>query len=167
MDKTRVIKKANEEEIEILIETWKEKVKDLSSRGISVWNFDQFTRENLQEKYVNPEYYIGLLNNQVFGGFILLDEDIHFWPNANGEEAFYFHKFVVKSKYSGQGLGKSILDWVKEYGKENHKEYIRLDFNENREYLKNLYYGNGFKYVAVHSKNEQDKIVLAEYKIKY
>ncbi len=64
------------------------------------------------------------------------------------------------------GYSKIILDWVKEYGKKNNKDYIRLDFNENREYLRELYYRNGFTKVKELEENEKHKLVLAEYEIK-
>ena len=94
-----------------------------------------------------------------------MEKDSLFWPNNSKDNAFYFHKFVIKSEFGGQGLSKAILDWVKEYGRKNGKDYIRLNFNENREYLKKMYYGNGFQFVAVHSEKGSNKAVLAEYQI--
>lgn len=73
--------------------------------------------------------------------------------------------FVITDENSGKGYSEKMLKWVKEYGKEKGKDFIRLDFNENREYLRKMYYGNGFERVNIMTENENGKIVLAEYKI--
>jgi len=99
------------------------------------------------------------------GAFILIEKDDKYWSDRLSEKAFYFHKFVVTNEFAGMGYSKIILDWVKNYGKQMGKEYIRLDFNESREYLKQLYYGNGFIKVRVYEENDKHKLVLAEIKI--
>jgi GNAT superfamily N-acetyltransferase len=160
-----VIRKATDAEIDILLGIWLDKEKSLEKKGIAVWDIRQFTKENLGRKYSAPEYCIGTLEGDAFGGFILLEEDLHFWPGRQEDNAYYFHKFVIRDKYSGMGLSKAILDWVKDRGRENGKDFIRLDFNENRDYLKKLYYGNGFERVGIASEDEENRIVLAEYRI--
>ncbi|HUW71072.1 MAG TPA: GNAT family N-acetyltransferase [bacterium] len=157
-----IIRKAANSEIDSLIDIWKTKVFDLDKRGITVWNITQFNRTNLRNKYKNPEYYVGTMDNRIFGGFILIEKDIYNWPIELKNKAYYFHKFVISSEFAGKGFSKLILDWVKDYGKSNGKTAIRLDFNENREYLKKLYYGNGFKFVSLVSEIGNDRIVLAE-----
>jgi len=142
MNETVEIRKATEQEIDVLLNIWIEKSKYLEEKKIKVWDIQQFTQEKLKEKYGEPQYFIGL-----------------------SEKAFYFHKFVVTNEFAGMGYSKIILDWVKNYGKQMGKEYIRLDFNESREYLKQLYYGNGFIKVRVYEENDKHKLVLAEIKI--
>lgn len=87
-----IIRKASESEIDRLLEIWIEKEKSLESRGIAVWDPKQFTKANLKEKYQCPEYYIGLVGDEIIGGFILIEKDIHFWPGKENDRAFYFHK---------------------------------------------------------------------------
>lgn len=78
------------------------------------------------------------------------------------DEAFYFHKFMVCDRFSGQGYSKVILDWVKDFGRKQGKHYIRLDFNERRACLRDLYGRNGFQIVRVFEENDYQKLVLAE-----
>ncbi len=165
MNETVEIRKATEQEIDVLLNIWIEKSKYLEEKKIKVWDIQQFTQEKLKEKYGEPQYFIGLANNRIFGAFILIEKDDKYWSDRLSEKAFYFHKFVVTNEFAGMGYSKIILDWVKNYGKQMGKEYIRLDFNESREYLKQLYYGNGFIKVRVYEENDKHKLVLAEIKI--
>lgn len=156
------IRKAYDSEIEKLLQIWIDKSVSLEKKGIKVWDVGQFTKENLQLKYGNPEYFLGIVDGEIFGAFILIANDPKYWGNRS-DQALYFHKFVILDKYCGLGYSKFILDWVKEYGKQLGKEYIRLDFNEKREYIKNMYYGNGFRFVSNFEETEKHKLVLAEY----
>jgi len=54
------------------------------------------------------------------------------------------HKLVVKNGHGGKGYSHEIIEWIKDYGKKMSKDYIRLDFNESRNYLKELYLSHGF-----------------------
>jgi GNAT superfamily N-acetyltransferase len=143
---------------------WIKRAEYLIDSHIPMWDLEQFSVAKLKQKYGRPTYFIGYVNGKPFGGFILIEHDERYWPD-NTEKAFYFHKFVVDEAFAGQGLSKEILDWVKEYGKQKGKEYIRLDFEEDREYLKKMYYGNGFNKIGIVIDEKGKEITIAEYKI--
>jgi len=153
METTVQIKKASFHEIDELLEIYREKVKWLEKSNIPLWDESQFTIENLNTKYVNPDFFVGIVDNTVIGGFILVERDDDYWPSNSNDKAFYFHKFVIKNGYGSLGYSKAMLDWVKKYCKDNYKEYLRLDFDETREYVKNMYLSNGFNPIdEVHDK---------------
>jgi len=161
MDRIIDIHKACDAEINILLGIWIRRSKKLAAKHMKMWNPDQFTTEELRKVYITPDYYIGYVNGEPFGGFILIEKDERYWPGNSGK-ACYFHKFVVDESFAGQGLSKEILDWVKEYGRQNGKDFIRLDFEEDREYLKKLYYGNGFIKRGMVKADSGKEITLAE-----
>jgi GNAT superfamily N-acetyltransferase len=158
------IHEANDSEIEILLSMWIKRATSLINMNKGMWDLEQFTVKELKRKYEEPYYYIGYVNGKPFGGFILIEHDERYWP-GDMEKAFYFHKFVVDEAFAGQGLSKEILNWVKDYGKQKGKEYIRLDFEEEREYLRKMYYGNGFKKIGIVMDGKGKEITIAEYKI--
>jgi GNAT superfamily N-acetyltransferase len=155
------IHKADDREKELLIGIWLERAAFLEKKGKPMWEKGQFTVEGLDRKYGNPEYYIGFINGKPFGGFLLLEYDARYWPGKR-DRAYYFHKFVVAEEFAGQGLAKAILNWVKAFAAEKGKSYVRLDFEEKREYLKTLYYGTGFKKAGTVENETGDMITLAE-----
>jgi GNAT superfamily N-acetyltransferase len=161
-DRNISIHRADDKEIQILLSMWIRRASTLIDSNRGMWDIEQFTVENLKRKYGNPDYYIGCINGKPFGGFILLEQDDLFWPGDRAS-AFYFHKFVVDESFAGQSLSKVILDWVKDYGKQHRKEYIRIDFDEDREYLKNMYYENGFRKKGSISNEDGRITATAEY----
>ena len=161
MERKIDIHNADGGEKELLIGIWLRRADFLEKAGMPMWEKGQFTVEGLDRKYGNPEYYIGFVDGQPFGGFLLLDYDVRYWPGKR-DSAYYFHKFVVAEEFGGQGLAKEILNWVKNFAAEKEKSYVRLDFEEKREYLRNLYYGAGFKKAGMVETETGDMITLAE-----
>ena len=164
MNNDVVIKKASEIEIDALLKIWFEKANWLIKNNTSMWDPNQFSRERLKEKYHNPEYYICRNNKEIIGGFILIEYDERYWRDYINDKAYYFHKFVIRSEYKAQGYSGYILEWVKKYGKEMGKEYIRLDYNEERTYLKEMYTRHGFVTRDFVKNDEGDVLVIAEYR---
>lgn len=158
------IHRANDAEIDALLSIWKRRAQRLIDQNLGMWELEQFSRESLRDKYGDPEYYVGCLDGKAFGGFILIGRDERYWPGKN-DSAYYFHKFAVDEEYAGRGLSGAILNWVKEYGKANGKAYIRLDFEEDRAYLANMYYGNGFVKKGFVLDGRGKEITVAEYRI--
>ena len=164
MESGIAIRKAMEEEKSILLTVWLEKVQWLSEQNMPMWDPSQFTIERLKEKYGEPEYFVCKKGKEIIGGFIVIEYDERYWKD-NKDKAFYFHKFVVRNGHTGKGYSGLILNWVKEYGKKMGKEYIRLDFEEERTYLKNIYYSHGFKPIEKIIDTTGHAITKAEYKI--
>jgi len=159
------VKKANAAEVNELISVYIEKVKWLRAANKTMWDEAQFAIEELNRIYNNPVFYVGIVNNTVVGGFILIENDMRYWPEKN-DSAYYFHKFVVANAYCGKGYSDEMIEWVKNYGKENGKKYIRLDYDGNRKPIMELYTRNGFCPVEIISNDHVKRLVKAEYLIK-
>ena len=161
-----IIKIANDAEIQDLLGIYIEKIKWLRENNKAMWDESQITLENLRAKYENPVYYIGIVNGKIIGGFILIEFDRIFWPEKKDDSAYYFHKFIVKNEYCGKGYADEMLKWVVQYGKENNKKYVRLDYDGNRRYIHDLYTRNGFFPVETISNEKVTNLIKAELLIK-
>jgi GNAT superfamily N-acetyltransferase len=166
MESNVIIRKANDTDIPTLLSIYLDKVKWLNDKNIPMWDPNQFTIENLKGKYVNPEYFICCNGQTIVGGFLLIEYDERYWKDKKENKAFYFHKFVVRKGFTGKGYADFILEWVKKYSEEQGKEYVRLDYEEAREYLKNMYIRHGFKTVDRIRNQDGAILVKGEYKIK-
>ena len=162
MNTDMLIKSADSSEIKILLRKWKEKCKWLDDRGLVTWNAASFTEENLQKQYIAPHYFSCYLHDQLCGGFILLTKDRFFWPDKTEDDSFYIHKLMVCNGFNGKGYGKLIINWIKEYGKQNGKKYIRLDYFKNKQGLARFYAENGFCKTDEVSFQDRGVIIKAE-----
>jgi len=157
---------ANDAEINELLGIYIEKIKWLRANDKAMWDESQITLESLKNKYDDPVYYIGIVNGEIIGGFILIEFDRILWPEKKDDAAYYFHKFVVKNEYCGKGYADEMLKWFIRYGKENNKKYLRLDYDGNRKYTHELYARNGFIPVETIANEKVKNLIKAELVIK-
>jgi ribosomal protein S18 acetylase RimI-like enzyme len=139
-----IVKEAGEREVDALLALWIEKSRSLIERGLGLWDPAQFTRDRLREAYGEPAYLICRAEGRAAGGFILIERDDRYWPEKRGDDAFYIHKLAVRDEFAGRGCADFMLDWIKAYGRERGKVFLRLDFDHERERVRDLYLRNGF-----------------------
>jgi GNAT superfamily N-acetyltransferase len=156
-----IIREAVGGEIPALLQFWQDKSRRLEARGIKVWDPAEFNQEGLRAKYGDPRFFLGTAGGVIFGAFILIERDPYYWGDDDSP-AFYLHKLAVADAFAGRGLAAAMLEWVKDHGRRHGKTSIRLDYNEDRAYLKKLYLGNGFATVRQFEKNARHTMVLAE-----
>lgn len=60
----------------------------------------------------------------------------------------YLHRLVVDRRYSGLGLGPSILAWIEDGVRFEGKDRIRLDCIEWNTKLNEFYASNGYEFVG-------------------
>ena len=71
---------------------------------------------------------------------------------------------VVLPEYQNKGIGKELLDFAKQYAKENKKSKLKLGFIYNNTELKMWYEKNGFVLIEI-KEYPNNKIGYMEYKI--
>jgi hypothetical protein len=163
---TITIKRANDKEVKILLQLWIDKAKWLEEQGKRLWGTDQFTEEKIKSKYDDPEYYICYDNQNVVGGFILIEYDRKYWPDKRDDNALYLHKLLVCNGFNGKGYSKMILDWLKEFGLGMGKDFIRLDYDNQRPAIQKLYTDNGFVVVENLVNEDGKSMAKAEFLIR-
>ena len=146
--------------IEILVERciW------LSSKNLGMWDINQLNKKAIIEKYEIPRCFIGCVDEVKIGGFLLIEQDKRYWPDKLSEKAYYFHKFVVKPGYGGNGYSDKMIEWTKDLCIADNKEYMRLDYEKHRSYLRNMYLKHGFEDIEVQIHNDGKEVVKAEWR---
>ncbi len=97
--------------------------------------------------------YVAKSGNRLVGSIALTHEpekapDNGKWMiDANYEEIFVIHVFVVHPDYFGQGIGTAMIQFAEELGKEQNIKSIRLDVYENNTAAIRTYEKNGFSYI--------------------
>jgi GNAT superfamily N-acetyltransferase len=136
----------------------------LDERGKGMWKAEHLTVAGMAARYSNPKYCGAFEGSQLVGGFALLEEDPRYWPDSAGDKAFYFHKFVVGPRFAGRGYADRMLEWVKDLAERSGKDFVRLDYDGSRPYLRDMYLRQGFEDVSSTATDEGKKLVLAEYR---
>ncbi len=154
------------ERINEIISILVEKAKYLNSINKTMWDIHKLTKEKILKQYNNPLLFLVIYDEKILGCFILIEKDEKNWPESKDDEAYYLHRLVVRTDFCGKGYSKNIIDWIKEYAKNNNKDYVRIDYDKKREYLDKLYKLNGFVDVGEYEIRPGLILTKSEYKIK-
>lgn len=71
------------------------------------------------------------------------------WEEKNNDPAVYIHRIATNPDFRGNKFVVNIINWAKEYAKQNGKEYIRMDTVGMNEKLINHYTSCGFSYLGL------------------
>ena len=134
----------------------------LENSGKPMWNRAFLTEKAFLSKYPDP-CLLGLQQNgSLIGGCILLEKDDFLWKGACNDGVWYIHKLFIRPSCSGKGYADMFLQLLKKYAVKQGVHTLRLDFYEDRSYLRSLYTRNGFKPEAVQTMPDGIRIVQME-----
>jgi Acetyltransferase (GNAT) family. len=137
----------------------------LAAHGLDMWDPRNLSIEGMIARYGDPAFF-GLFEDETcVGGFLLVERDMRYWPDREGDAAFYFHKFVVGPRFGGRGYADRALEWVKRYGRERGADFVRLDYEKRREYLRRMYLRQGFEDAREIETEDGEVIVLGEHRV--
>lgn len=100
--------------------------------------------EELLNMIESKEIYIAKIKEHIVGYFILSSRE----GKKNGyryRKELDIDAMGVDENYRNQGIGRKMLEYIKEYAKENNYTNLRLTVNEENENAKHLYESVGFK----------------------
>lgn len=76
-------------------------------------------------------------------------DDPQIWEARNADPSVYIHRIATNPEFKGLNMVAKIVEWAKEYAKENNKSYVRLDTVGQNEGLINHYTKMGFKFLGL------------------
>ncbi|PEX80296.1 GNAT family N-acetyltransferase [Bacillus cereus] len=147
------IRIASEEESDNIIILLKEVAQWLQDKEVDQWQYllgEEATAEILEgirEKYT----YVVTKEDEVVGTVTVSpkqnDWDERIFGKEEVSDSLYIHRFAVKRKYKGNGIGEWMLQWIEENVRRD-KNYLKLDCARHNRTLNDFYKKNGFEYVG-------------------
>ena len=108
-----------------------------------------FISQQLQDDNVQINYIAKMDGKTV--GFVSVYTRIHF---QYARKVTTIDALIVDEKIRSQGIGKKLIDQVKEYGKTVNSKYIELHTNIKRKDAHRFYEDNGFVLTSNYYKYE-------------
>ncbi|ABK86053.1 GNAT family N-acetyltransferase [Bacillus sp. Gnz1/3] len=151
--KEYTIRTATEEESDSIITLLKEVAQWLQHKEVDQWQYllggeatDEIL-EGIREKYT----YVITKEDEIIGTVTVSPKqnewDEHIFGKEEVSNSLYIHRFAVKRKYKGNGIGEWILQWIEE-NVQHDKEFLKLDCVGHNRTLNDFYKKNGFDYVG-------------------
>ncbi|PEA12311.1 GNAT family N-acetyltransferase [Bacillus thuringiensis] len=153
ISKEYAIRIATENESDSIKTLLKEVAQWLQHKEVDQWQYllgEEATAEILErirEKYT----YVVLKEDEIVGTITVSPKqnewDEHIFGKEEVSNSLYIHRFAVKRKYKGNGIGERVLQWIDE-NVQCDKEYLKLDCVGRNRTLNDFYKKNGFEYVG-------------------
>lgn len=124
----------------------------LQQKGIDQWKIwlnpsaDKISW--VEAGFAHGEFYFILIEDRIAGMYRLLTEDELYW-GPQEVNAWYIHSLVVLREFSGQQIGKRVLEQLIGEAKNHGIPLFRLDCNAANKALCAYYENLGFKQVGV------------------
>lgn len=133
-----MIQKACKNEIDSIEVLYNESINWLNSQGIHQWKKEVYpTRKSALDAIQEDTLYCCIVNGNLSGTFIINENQVEQYKTLNWQyktgKILVLHTLVIKPKETGQGLGKTIMDFIIDYARRNGYKAIRLDvFIDNK-----------------------------------
>jgi ribosomal protein S18 acetylase RimI-like enzyme len=140
------IRKSNSKDIETLVEILEEARKFKESLGDHVWGVAPFTTDEVKGMSNQGNLFTAYVDDSVAGCVMISWDDSRYWGEITGmdSQAGYIHRLSVGNKFRGQRIGEQIVEWSKQYIRDNDKKYVRLDCPSDNKDLCDYYEKLGF-----------------------
>ena len=122
------------------IEDW------LESKGIEEWDSGMFrdARHYFAESIERGEVHLAFIGGQMVGTLRLISRDAIVWPEIIEDDGAYVYNLAVGRTWSGQRLGRRMLEWAERRTAAMGRDYLRLDCFANNDFLPGYYRDAGF-----------------------
>ncbi|QJB38271.1 GNAT family N-acetyltransferase [Chitinophaga oryzae] len=108
-----------------------------------------FERSVVEQEIEQKRQWKLVVDNKTVCVFVTTFSDPLIWGEKDETPSLYLHRIATHPEYRGRGFVKQIVDWAKQYGRENGRQYLRLDTGAGNEKLNNYYVSCGFTYLGV------------------
>ena len=157
MERTTVkeytIRIATEEESDSIITLLKEVAQWLQHKEVDQWQYllgEEATAEileSIKEKYT----YVVTKGDEIVGTVTVSPKqnewDEYIFGKEEVSNSLYIHRFAVKRKYKGNGIGEWMLQWIEE-NIQHDKEFLKLDCVGHNRIFNDFYTRTAFESVG-------------------
>jgi|SRR5690606_7530295 GNAT superfamily N-acetyltransferase len=147
---TITIRQAGAHDTESIAELWTEASRWLASRGYSQWQYP-VRIDGIARDVAAGTVWLAEHDNGELVGTITIDSTSSsgLWRPEELVDAIIIHRFVVRRRYTGCGIGARLLQHAEDIGRQHARRWIRLDAWTDNTDLHRYYRRAGFRFVRV------------------
>jgi ribosomal protein S18 acetylase RimI-like enzyme len=90
-----------------------------------------------------------MMDNTVVCIFAITFNDAAIWGDKDEQPSIYIHRIVTNPLFRGNNFVNEIITWAKKYGKENGRQFIRMDTWGDNQKLIDYYTKCGFTFLGL------------------
>lgn len=117
-------------------------------KTVSGVQWPEFDRNMIQTEISENRHFKITTDRQIACVWSITFDDLPVWGEQNADPAVYIHRIATNPDFRGQKFVEKIIEWAKQFAKDNHKLYIRMDTTAGNQRLIDYYVKCGFSYLG-------------------
>ena len=118
-----------------------------SKKTVVVW--PTFKQQLVETEVAENRQWKLIIDGQVACVWATTFSDEQIWEARNADAAVYIHRIATNPAFRGNNFVGIIVQWAKEYAKQNNKDFVRLDTLGNNVRLIEHYTNAGFHFLGI------------------
>ena len=124
--------------------------------GYKVWN--NLDKIALEKDIENGLQYKIVSNEDIICVFSIQYNDPFIWRERDKNDAIYLHRIVVHPDFKGQRQFEKVLNWAKEFAKQNNQKFVRMDTWAENSKIIDYYKSFGFEFIAYYKTGNESEL---------
>ena len=113
--------------------------------GVVMWEAGELDEEAIAREVRAGQFYLAEVDGEPAGAIRFQTEDLLFWPDIPQASSAFVHRLVVRRAFKGTGVSTVLLQWAVDHARRLGKTWLRLDCDNDRPKLQDLYERFGFQ----------------------
>src|SRR5690606_5517905 len=118
-----------------------------AKKEVTIW--PDFERSLVEKEIREKRQWKITIDGEVACVWAITFSDEQIWEKSDGDAAVYIHRIATNSDFRGNSFVTKIVDWSKEYAKQNAMDFVRLDTTGNNTRLIEHYKKSGFDFLGI------------------
>lgn len=125
----------------------------------NVW--PEFDEDFIATEVLENRQFKLVINHEIACIWAITYNDAQIWEEKENNDAVYLHRIATNPNFRGLNFVQIIADWAKDFGKKEHRKFIRMDTCGQNDRLIKHYKNAGFQFLGM--KKLQDASGLQEH----
>lgn len=109
----------------------------------------EFDKDLIDSEVVENRQFKLLIEDKIACIWAITYSDTQIWENSGNDASIYIHRIATNPEFRGNNFVQAIVDWAKNYARNQNKQFIRMDTCGKNERLINHYKNCGFNYLGM------------------
>lgn len=109
----------------------------------------EFSRELIIKELGENRQFKIVIEDKIACAWAVTFNDPEIWEEKNIDPAIYIHRIATNPNFRGHNFVAKIVSWAKNYAREHHKKFIRLDTCGDNTRLIAHYRNAGFNFLGM------------------
>jgi GNAT superfamily N-acetyltransferase len=132
----------------------------LDQGGRPMWRDDELSPSHIAEDIQAGLFFLAECERDAAGTIKFQLEDALFWPDVPPTQSAFVHRLAVRRRFAGGAVSSALLEWAVLRTRSLGRRFLRLDCEESRPRLRQVYERFGFRH---HSDRQVGPYFVARY----